>query len=111
MPATEYNILVEKGACFDLPLTLTDSDDQPYDLSNYTIRGQIRRVIDEVIQAEFEYSVLNIEDSSVSLSLSREDTLAMHVCPSRYDVFLIPESGCSEKILFGNVEIKGNVTA
>lgn len=111
MAAIEYNILIEKGACFELPLTLTDSNDQPYNLSGALVSGQIRRVFDDQFQAEFQYEVLDIADASINLTLSREQTLSIDVAASVFDIFLIPATGCYDKLIYGQAEIKANVSS
>jgi hypothetical protein len=110
MSAVLYPITIEKRACFDLPLTLTNSYGSAYNLSGVNLTGQIRRNFDNALQATFIYSVVNSGTASVKLSLTSGQTYNMDVAPSSYDVFL-DASGCSDRILYGPVTISGNYTS
>jgi hypothetical protein len=109
MPATQYDILIEKRADFSLPLLLTNASGSPFNLSGVTLTGQVRRVFDNALQAVFNYSVLNSGSASVTLSLSSTQTSAIDSSPSFYDIFLDTTSG-SERILYGAADIDKNVT-
>jgi hypothetical protein len=41
--AARYDITIEQGASFELPLTLQHSNGTVYNLTGYTGRGQIRK--------------------------------------------------------------------
>jgi len=109
MPATQYDILIEKRAGFSLPLILTDASGSPFNLSGTTLTGQVRRSFDNALQAVFNYSVLNSGEATVNLTLSSNQTSAIDLSPSVYDVFMDTASG-SERILYGFVDIDKNVT-
>lgn len=110
MPATRYDILIEKRACYDLTLSLTNDSGSPYNLSGLNITGQIRRDFDNALQGVFNYSVINSGSGIVKLSLGTGDTYNMDVAASSYDVFIDGISGCSEKLIYGIATISGNKT-
>ncbi len=109
MPATEYDILIERRSSFTLPLLLTDATGAPYNLSGITLTGQVRRFFDDSLQAAFTYSVLNSGQASVSLSLTTGQTAAIDLAPCIYDIFMDTTSG-SEKLLYGVASIGRNAT-
>lgn len=110
MPATRYDILIEKRACYDLTLCLTDDLGNPYNLSGLSLTGQVRRDFDNALQGVFNYSVLNSGSGIVQLSFGTGDTYNMDVAPSSYDVFIDKNDGCSEKLIYGIATISGNKT-
>lgn len=109
MSALLYPITIEKRACFDLPLTLTDSYGSAYNLTGAILTGQIRRNFDNALQATFIYTVINSGTASVQLSLTTGQTYNMDTALSSYDIFL-DSSGCSDRILYGPVTISENYT-
>lgn len=114
MAATKYDIVIEKRACFNLPITLTDDADLPIDLDDLTgditLTGQIRRSFDNVLQTEFSFEP-TVTSGMAYIVLSSGQTAGLDIAPSYYDIFLDGRTtNCSEKILYGNVTISGNVT-
>lgn len=111
MSATQYDISIEKRACFDLPITLTDENDIPIDLNSITLVGQIRRVFDNELQASFNFSVLNSGTASVLMSLTTGQTANIDYAQCYYDIFMDDSSdNCSDRILYGSVEVIQNIT-
>ena len=111
MPATYLPIYIEKRACYEMPLILSNDDGTPYNLSGVILTGQVRRDFDNFLQGSFHYEVLNSGTASVKLSLSSDVTAGMEVALSSYDIFLdTVGSSCAERILYGPATISGNIT-
>lgn len=114
MSATKYDITIEKRACFNLPITLTDEADLPIDLDGLTgdiiLTGQIRRSIDDGLQVDFSFEP-SATTGLAYIVLGTGETASLELTPSYYDIFLDGRTtDCSEKILYGSVTISGNVT-
>jgi hypothetical protein len=79
MPAGEYNAYIEQGANWLLTLTLTDSDGEALDLTNYTGAAQIRETTISATVLATPTVTFAIPRSSgvVSLSLTAEQTAAI----------------------------------
>ena len=112
MAGNKYDIVIEQGACLDIPLTLTDNDDNPYDLRTDAVylTGVVYRDYDQFVQATFSYSETDAENGEAKMSLDSADTQAMEPAYSSYDIFLIKSDGCVERLLYGTATINGTVT-
>ena len=103
MSAALYDISIEKRACFSLGLTFTNTDGSPYNLSGITLTGQIRRDFDNQLQAVFNTQIINAENGAAIISLTSEQTLALDITPSSYDIFADGLNGCTDKLMYGSV--------
>ena len=109
MAGTKYDIIIEQGACLDIPMTLTDDSDSPYDLRTDAVylTGVIYRDYDQAVQATFTYAETDAENGVAKMSLSSADTQAMEPTYSSYDIFLIKSDGCVDRLLYGTATISG----
>lgn len=111
MCAGVYNIVIEKRANFVFTANLKKADGTPYDLANRTLRGQIRRVFDNVLQAEFTIIETDPANGVIEVSLSKEQTAGLIEAESYYDIFADYDiSGDADKVLVGKAEIVKNCT-
>jgi len=72
MAGQKYNITIEQGTCFDIPVTLTDDDGSPYDLRTDAVylTGVVYRDYDQHVQATFTYNETDAVNGGASMSLS-----------------------------------------
>jgi hypothetical protein len=111
MCAGVYNIIIEKRANFVFTAQLKKADGTPYDLTNRTLRGQIRRTFDDALQAEFSISETDPSNGIVEVSLNKQQTASLVEADSYYDIFADYDiSGESDKVLAGTVTIIKNCT-
>lgn len=111
MCAGVYNIVIQKRANFVFTARLKRSDGNPYDLSNRTLRGQIRRTFDDALQAEFSILETDILNGIIEVSLTKEQTANLVEAESYYDIFADYDiTGDSDKVLVGTVKIVKNCT-
>ena len=112
MAGTKYDIIIEQGACLDIPMTLTDDSNTPYDLRTDAVylTGVIYRDYDQAVQATFTYTETDAENGGAKMSLSSADTQAMEPAYSSYDIFLIKSDGCVDRLLYGTATISGTAT-
>jgi len=112
MAGTKYDIVIEQGACIDIPLTLTDDGGDPYDLTTDAVylTGVIYRDYDQAVQATFTYAETDAENGEAKMSLDSSDTQAMEPAYSSYDIFLIKSDGCVDRLLYGTATISGTAT-
>jgi len=109
MAGTKYDIIIEQGACLDIPLTLTDDSNTAYDLrtDQVYLTGVIYRDYDQAVQATFTYSETDAANGAAKMSLNSADTQAMEPAYSSYDIFLIKSDGCVDRLLYGTATING----
>ena len=113
MTAGRYDMTIEQGATFYLPLTYSDSNGSAIDLSTYTAMLQVRRtpttpVVTE-LSTENDRIVLGGADGSITLSMLAEDTADLPAGSYRYDLVLT--SGASKtRLLEGTCTVKPRIT-
>ena len=111
MAAGTYNITIERRASFAFSARVTNADGSAYDLSNRTLYGQIRRNWDNALQANLTIAETDALNGVVNITLTKNETAALTLDESRYDVFADNDSsGESKKILTGSVTIVENET-
>lgn len=111
MAGQKYNIVIEQGANFEIPMTLTDDDGDPYNLETDEVylTGVVYRDYDQHIQATFNYTETDASNGLASMSLNSSDTKAMEPAFSSYDIFLIKSDGV-DRLLYGTATISGTAT-
>jgi hypothetical protein len=115
MAAGYQNLFIEKGATFDITVTLDDAYGEAYDLTNSTAKSQIRKShYSANATAEFTTSI-DTTTGTISLGLSSQVTA--NIAPGRYvyDTFISFEGAPGQansviKILEGVVDVIPNTT-
>jgi hypothetical protein len=110
MSAAYTGITVEQRACFDLTLTITSGDGSPYNLTNVTLTGQIRRDFDDELQAVFTTEILNAASGTAKISLSSSQTSGIDLSPCNWDLYADKVAACPDKLLYGPVYLIKNAT-
>lgn len=112
MAGQKYNITIEQGTCFSIPVTLTDDDGSPYDLRTDAVylTGVIYRDYDQHVQATFTYTETDALNGGASMSLSSVDTQSIEPAYSSYDIFLVKSDNCVDRLLYGTATISGTAT-
>ena len=111
MCAGIYNIVIQKRANFVFTASLKKADGTAYDLTNRTLRGQIRRSFDDVLQSNLSITEIDPANAIIEVSLTKEQTAALVEADSYYDIFADYDiSGDSDKVLVGTVTIIKNCT-
>lgn len=112
MAGTKYDIIIEQGACLDIPLTLKDDSNSAYDLrtDDVYLTGVIYRDYDQAVQGTFTYAETDAQNGVAKMSLSSADTQAMEPAYSSYDIFLIKADGCVDRLLYGTATVNGTAT-
>lgn len=114
MAAGKYNIIIEQGATFRLPLTWKSSDGAPYDLTGYTARMQVR----QYKEAGTALVNLTTENGGIALggiagtvvvTISATTTATLPACEGVYDLELINGSTIT-RLLEGKATISREVT-
>jgi len=121
--AGRYDLTIEQGADFNLPLTLRNYDNTAYNLTGYTGRGQIRRYhrsTSAIVSFTVTIPTVGSEytDGKLTVSLTANQTAAIpageEITDTRskyvYDLEIIDGSGSVKRILDGFVFISPEVT-
>ena len=125
MIAGVYNITIEQGSTFsrlisieqpDLVTDPTGNTFEPFDLTGYTARMQIRRTVESStpmlsLTTENNGIIINpgTENNEIELLISDEDTATL-TTSGVYDLEIIDDSGNVSKVVRGTVTLIPEVT-
>jgi hypothetical protein len=114
MTATKHNIIVESGATFNLTLLWKDDQGDPIDLTGCTGRMQIRQKVDSdeyyvSLTTEDDTIVLGGVDGTVSIKIPSTETEKV-LTSGVYDLEIVLSNNDVTRLLYGNVELRKNVT-
>lgn len=115
MSAGKYNILIEQGATFSLPITYRDSDGNLVDLTTYTAAMHIRRSaaasdIVATLSTENYRIELGGVDGTIDLILTADETAALPSGDFVYDLKLRPGAAAATRLIEGKCSIAPQVT-
>jgi hypothetical protein len=114
MPAGIYDMTIEQGATFALNLTLQDADGDPFDLTGYTGRAQLRvRYSDASPLVSFTVTVPQVgtlaTEGKLSVGLTATQTANLPPRALVYDLELVKNADVI-RILQGRAEVSPEVT-
>jgi hypothetical protein len=105
------NINIDQGSTFTSVVTVEDSQGLVFNLTGYTVRGQIRKSYSSLTSVSFTASVLSAVEGTIQLSLTANQTAAMKAGRYLYDIEIIQtSSGAVTRVVEGQVEISPRVT-
>lgn len=107
--STKANLKIDQGTDYSTVITLTDTDDDPIDLTNFIGRGQIRKHYESANAVNFVVSVVSSGDVQISLSAAASNAMK----PGRYvyDIELEDQqTGLVSRVAEGLVTITPSVT-
>jgi hypothetical protein len=125
MSAGRYDIILEQGATFDLPLRYLDSLGTPVNLTGYSARMQVREAPAAVLLVEFNssYSANGTiflsgaaEDRSdgangnIRVFMSAANSAALPRFSGRYDLELSDTTGYVVRLLEGQFRVEPEIT-
>lgn len=113
--AGQYDITIQQGATFQLPLVWKDGDGLPVNITGYTARMQVRRTHGSDTAALSLTSaggdiVLGGVAGTIDITASATATAAITFRSGVYDVELEDGSGVVTRLIEGNVDVTPEVT-
>ena len=112
--AGEYDITIEQGSGFSLPLTYEAPEGSLVDFTGSTARLHARLKFssaDRLFELTTENGGIDLtEDGEITLSMSATDTAALSFSRGVYDLEIVPPTGEPYKIIKGNVFLNREVT-
>jgi len=113
MSAGIFDIVIEQGAKFFLPIEVFDANDQPYDLTGWTARGKVREEYDSP-NALCSFTITGILGPSGTLTLVLGANVTAALPPGRavYDVELVNSIDANDviRIIQGKAKITPEAT-
>ena len=107
--ATKANLVVDQGATYSTSITITDDNDNIYDLTGYTGAAQMRKHYTSSNATSFSVS-LDAASGVVTLALTATQTANLTAGRYVYDVEITSSSNVVSRILEGIVTVTPNVT-
>lgn len=125
MAAGRYDITLEQGATFDLPLRYRTPSGTPVDLTGYTARMQVREAPASSVFVEFNSSLTsngfilitgsaeNREDGAngnLRVFMTAANSAALARFAGRYDLELRDASGYVTRLIEGQFRVEPEIT-
>jgi len=108
--ATYSDIFIDQGSTFTLTIDVPDANGLPFDLSDYTARGQIRKTYMSTNAIDFTVDINDPDTGKVNISLTAAQTRVMKAGRYVYDVEVYNSEDHVIRIREGQVEISPAVT-
>ena len=107
--ATKANLIVDQGATFSTSITLTDDEDNPVDLTNYTGAAQIRKHYTSSGYTPFTVT-LGGTTGSITLALTANATGNLVAGRYVYDCEITANTGAVTRAAEGIITVSPQVT-
>ena len=107
--ATKANLFIDQGTTFTTSITLTDDEDNPIDLTNYTGVAQIRKYYTSSTYTPFVVT-LGGTTGVVILTLSATTTSGLSAGRYVYDCEVTSDVGVVSRVVEGIITVNPQVT-
>jgi len=107
--AIKANIVIDQGTDFSATIDVTDSNDDPFDLTNFTPAAQMRKSY--ASETAYDFTVVdNGPQGQINLSMPSE--LTNTIAPGRYlyDVEITSNAGNVSRVVEGIVTVTPGIT-
>jgi hypothetical protein len=104
------NLTVDQGSSFESTIDITDSENNPVNLTGYTFRGQIRKTYASTTSVSFTITSSTPTGGSIKLVLSAEQTSGIKAGRYLYDVEIISSTNIVTRVIEGQIEVTPRVT-
>lgn len=105
--ATKVPLVIEQGAEFITQITLQDANNEPYDVTNMTARGQLRKHYTSTNSVSF---TANLQTGLLTIKLSSNTTTNIVAGRYVYDVELVDSANNVTRLIEGVVTVTPEVT-
>lgn len=107
--ATKANLIIDQGATFSTSINLTDDEDNPVDLTNYTGAAQLRKHYTSSTYTSFVVT-LGGNTGTVLLSLTANATANLTAGRYVYDCEVTANTGVISRVVEGIITVNPQVT-
>jgi len=109
--ATTRNLTIDQGSTYSISIEISDALGNPIDLTDYTIRAQLRKSYGSNTYTAFTTSVgVNPANGVITLSLSSTQTGSLRFGRYVYDIEIENDEDVVTRVLEGIVTITPEVT-
>tara|TARA_B100001939_G_C16623370_1_gene480273 strand:- start:46 stop:387 length:342 start_codon:yes stop_codon:yes gene_type:complete len=105
------NIVINEGADFDQTFNLSNSSNEPLDLSDYTVESQLRKHAGSSTKTDFTTTIVDASDGRIEIGLASSITSSLKPGRYVYDI-VITKTGNSKKtrVIEGSALVREGVT-
>ena len=107
--ATIQNLYIDQGTTYSLTITVSDQNGDVKDLTDYTVRGQLRKSYYSSTSTSFTASATSPTDGEITISLTATQTSALKAGRYVYDIEIESDEE-TLRVLEGIVVINPEVT-
>jgi hypothetical protein len=107
--ATIQNLYIDQGTTYSLTITVSDQNGDVKDLTDYTVRGQMRKSYYSSTSTSFTASATSPTDGEITISLTATQTSALKAGRYVYDIEIESDEE-TLRVLEGIVVINPEVT-
>jgi len=104
------NLTIDQGSTFSVDIDVTDADGDALNLTNYTVKGQMRKTYTSSTATTFESEITNATGGVVTISLTATATNGLKAGRYVYDVEITSPTSVVTRIVEGQVEVTPGVT-
>lgn len=104
------NLYIDQGSTFTSTVTVEDANDNAVNITDYTLRGQIRKSYASTTATNFTTTISDATNGKFTITLSSVQTGALKAGRYVYDVEVISPSGVVTRVVEGQVTINPRVT-
>jgi hypothetical protein len=108
--ATISNLFVDAGATYSNIITVAATTGQALNLTNYTVKSQMRKSYSSSIAYNFTASIYDANAGKVRLQLTPEQSEAIPAGRWLYDVEITSPSGSKTRVVEGIVTVNPQIT-
>lgn len=106
---TYVDLKLEQGSTFNVTFTLVDQYNIPYNVSNFTLQGNIKESENSTTIIK-SLTINNPVTGIINISLSALDTLVLTKKTYHYDIIAIDVHNISTRIVKGLINVYPGVT-
>lgn len=111
MSAPKHPLEINQGETFETIFTVQQANKRPFDLTNYTVRSQVRqRFADVTPLVTFNCSVYDAVNGKIRIALTAAETAALSFDKAYYDVEFVSPAGTVTRFVQGTVKLSLEVT-
>lgn len=104
------NLTIDQGSTFSVDIDVTDADGDALNLTNYTVKGQMRKTYTSSTATTFVSEITNATAGVVTISLTATTTNGLKAGRYVYDVEITSPNSVVTRIVEGQVEVTPGVT-
>lgn len=110
MAAIPVNLLIDKGADFDVTFFITNKDGTPLNMVGYTGNAAMKKSYSATSSIPFTLTFVNRTIGEIALSLTDVETSALDRRRYVYDIVLEDPNGYKTRVIMGNAEVSPGVS-